>query len=210
MLIVKHIACVAVHTARLAFFFFLICPIYAQVASSNSNEEANGIKMRAALKILSQNQSLDFSRLDSIHLVIPYLPDDAVTRRAAGYYAELAENQAAVAIQGKHVVAHTLPAEDVMATDWSGFHGVLILKSDTAFVKLIKEICVAYRLLSLSFQPKLLEDGISAAIDIPAESTEPRFWFNLAGIRLEGAEFSADVLRLASYIRDGDRTLKVD
>ncbi len=180
------------------------------LSQTDSRAELDTVKMRSLLKILSQNQNLDFSRLDSIRLVIPFPAGDASARQTAAHYFQLTKDLNPQTLHGKKIHARPLSTDSLDQIDWPKYHGVLFLKSDSAFVKLMKDICVAYRLLSLSFQPKLLENGVSAAVDIPAESNEPQFWFNLAGIRLEGAEFKADVLRLASYIRDGDRTLKVD
>jgi hypothetical protein len=185
---------------RYSFLFLLIFLAETGYRPAwNQSVQIEELKAEILLKLLSQNRSVDFSRMDSVRFAILYDQNDSRSSAAAENYQRIFFNFPNSLFKGKSLVIEREANNRLSGLSWQKILAVVMIPGKNNRIPEILRRCVDSQVLSMATDSTLIAEGVSVAVEIDYK-LQPVICFNLASLENEGAVYDSKILQLAKYM----------
>lgn len=177
----------------LMLMMFINKPAHPQVSP------AEMLQVEVLLKLLSLNQGLDISSIDSVTIVLIYDAGDSTARRQAASYRRGFSDFPKPPFRGKPLRILSIPNRALADISWPAIQAVVVLPGKENRIEAIREKCTDFKVFSMTTDSTLVSQGIAAGVTM-SSSQEPEIWFNVESLEAEGGIYRVEILQLAKQI----------
>lgn len=160
---------------------------------------AEMLRVEILLKLLSLNQGLDISSIDSVTIVIVYDAGDSTSRRQAESYRRWFSEFPKPPFRGKPLRILTAANRALTDINWPDTQAVVVLPGKDDRIEAVREKCADFKVLSMTTDSTLVSRGIAAGVTMNS-SREPEIWFNVESLEAEGGIYRVEILQLAKQL----------
>lgn len=157
------------------------------------------LKAEILLKLLSQNRSLDSTRIDTVRFAIVYDGRDAGSQSEGENYQRIFSGLPNSPFKNKPIRIERQPNNRLNDLSWEKILAVLIIPGKSDRIPEILRRCAESQVLSMATDSTLIARGVSVAVEIDYK-VQPVICFNLNSLDNEGAVYDAKILQLARYM----------
>jgi hypothetical protein len=157
------------------------------------------VKAEILLKLLSQNRTLDFSRMDSVRFAIVFDHNDPRSIAEAENYHRIFLNLPRTPFKNKSLEIKREANNRLNDLSWQKILAVIIIPGKNNRIPEILRRCADSHVLSISTDSTLITQGVSVAVEIDYK-LQPVICFNLTSLESEGAVYDSKILQLAKYM----------
>lgn len=184
---------------RILFFLPLLLMMLTTKPAHPQVFPAEMLRVEVLLKLLSLNQGLDISSIDSVTIVLIYDGGDSTARRQAESYRRWFSDFPKPPFRGKPLRILSISNRALADISWTTIQAVVVLPGKENRVDAIQEKCADFKVLSMTTDSTLVSRGIASGVTLNS-SREPEIWFNVESLEAEGAIYRVEILQLAKQI----------